>query len=131
MKRRDGSWTNGGSKGGEKEQRGRESATGQSRKEWSISKVLARGREGGIVGSGGGGLLCFLQSCLSMLPGEPFFPIYQGVRCGMQMASVAACMYSEWLRDLEGHHLMSSLLSANMTVKDAGRVISHNQLDMC
>lgn len=30
------------------------------------------GREGGIVGSGGDGLLCFLQSCLSMLPGEPF-----------------------------------------------------------
>lgn len=24
------------------------------------------------MGSGGDGLLCFLQSCLSMLPGEPF-----------------------------------------------------------
>lgn len=61
--------------------------------------------ERGAEGCGGGGLLCFLQSCLSMLPGEPL-PIYQGVRCGIQMA---VCMYPEQLKDLEGHSLMGSL----------------------
>lgn len=37
---------------------------------------------------------------------ETLFPIYQGVRCGIQMD---VCMSSEQLRDLKGHCLMSSL----------------------
>lgn len=44
------------------------------------------------------------------VPWKAYFPICQEVLCGMQMAAAAAaCMYSERLRDLEGHHLMSSL----------------------
>lgn len=76
---------------------------------WKMSRTsakhwLERGRKR-IMASEGEGLLCFLQSCLSMLPGE-HFPIYQCVRCGIQMT---VCMYSEQPRDLEGHCLMSSL----------------------
>lgn len=37
---------------------------------------------------------------------EKLFPIYQGVRCGIQMA---VCMYPEQLKDFEGHSLMGSL----------------------
>lgn len=59
------------------------------------------------MGSGGGGLLCFSPVMPVRVPWKTWFPIYQGVRCGMQM--VAACTHSKWLKDLEGLHLMSSL----------------------
>lgn len=85
MKRKDGSWTNGSSKEGEKKQRGRESATGQSRKEWSISKVLAKEREGGIVGSGLDGLL-FSPVMPVRGTWRAFFPFIRasGVECKRQ-----------------------------------------------
>lgn len=38
-----------------------------------------------------------------------FFPVYRGVMRGMQVAAAAAGRYSEQLRDLEGHDLMSTL----------------------
>lgn len=57
-------------------------------------------REEEVVGSSvfsGHACLCYLES---------LFPIYQGVRCGIQMA---ICMSPEQLKDLQGPSLMSSL----------------------
>lgn len=44
------------------------------------------------------------HACLCYL--ESLFPIYQGVRCGIQMV---VCMSPEQLKDLQGHSLMGSL----------------------
>lgn len=82
MKRRDGSWTNGGSKKKEREHRGRESVT--VRREG--------GREGLWVAEVMGCSVFSSHACPCYL--ESLFPIYQGVRCGMQMEPVAACMCS-------------------------------------
>lgn len=76
---------------------------GRAENDWNIS-WLERGREGLWVVEVMGCSVFSSHACPCYL--ESLFPIYQGVRCGIQMA---VCMFSEQLKDLEGHHLMSSL----------------------
>lgn len=86
-------WTNEGSKRGEEEQRGKErkgNSAGQKMSGTSVKRRLKRGRER-IMGSGGDGLLRFLQSCLSMLPGDPFSHLSE-----RQVWNTNGCLHVLW-----------------------------------
>lgn len=91
----------------------------------SVKYWLKRRREGLWAMEVMGHSVLSSQACPCYL--ESLFPIYRGVRCGIQMA---VYMFSEQLRDLKGQRLMSSLSCVNMAEKDGGSMIGHN-LDDC
>lgn len=99
---------------------------GRAEKEWSISKVLAREKEGGIVGSGGGGLLCFLQSCPSVLPGGACFPFIRASGAECKWRAVAQTANRPQGPALNEHTLKSKYDGE----RRGGRVISRDMLDM-
>lgn len=103
-----GSRTNGGNGGGQREPRRQQ---GRAENERNTGEVLARelGRKGLWVVEVMGCSVFSSHACPRYLERPSFFsspPIYQGVRCGIQMA---VWMFREQLRDLGGRSLMSSL----------------------